>query len=1021
MKNASTAFKNELNNNNRRYVKSVRITLADQTILQLTNADFWQNGLKISSASSGSGSFDIGAVVIGQLTLNINNIEDKFSSYDFTNAIIDNVKVGLVLPDETTEHLAYGIFTVNNANYNGSIINLTAYDNIYKFDRPYSESNLKYPATLNEIVRDACSKCGVTLQSVEFSNDDFVVNERPTDEAITFRNILQWAAQISCNFCVADEYGRLVLKWYDVRVLDGLTHIDGGAFNPWGENDIISGGTFEPWTQDNIIDGGTFSDLKVFHHLYSWNQLNVATDDVVITGIRVTDEIEGEGGTESVSTLSGKEGYVLEISQNKLIQGRTTEVSNFIGQKIIGMKFRPFSGSTLSNPLLEPGDIVIVSDRKEGNYNTVITSSDFQPGAFHPIACSAKSPARNSAQRYSESTQAYVDARKQINKEKTERQKAIDDLSNRLENSPGLYTTIEKDSAGGSIYYLHDKPTLAESSIVWKMTAEAFGVSTNGGKDWNAGLTVDGDVIARILYTIGVNANWIRTGSMVADFIKGGTLTLGGQNNTNGVMRILDNSGTQIGRWDKDGITASKGTFRGAVYAESGEFTGKVTATSGSFSGTVNATDGSFTGTVNATDGTFNGVVNARDGSFTGKVTTNEGKIGDWEITGGNLTNGLPYTGQENSNATGMGTYGTDWAFWAGNGRFTVKQNGRLRAKEAEINGTVNASSGTFNNVTIAGSNINSSSLSGSAGNISGGNYSNPYMSGGTLASTGGNYAGSCSRSTLASCSLGGTSLSTGNGGGYFSANSVGSARMYGPNTAQVSSGGTTYIDGAAIALQRGDVTVYSNLTVLGSSNKSRCVETRDYGNRFLDAYETPTPTFADYGVAQIDDTGHCYIIIDPVFSEVVSSKMPVIFLTKYGQGNLWVDIDTTNHDTLHVCGTPGLKFAWETRYEQAFVWTERLRNQNPDNGKSNERDYESENLVYIEHEMPDILPSALEYAEQVTRMSPDYGEMGINEYIVCKKTAIDYSEEGFEYFENFERSMEYYEQSYKFYIPYNK
>ena len=44
------------------------------------------------------------------------------------------------------------------------------------------------------------------------------------------------------------------------------------------------------------------------------------------------------------------------------------------------------------------------------------------------------------------------------------------------------------------------------------MTAEAWGVSTDGGNTWNGGMTVDGDTVVRILDAVGVRANWIQTG-----------------------------------------------------------------------------------------------------------------------------------------------------------------------------------------------------------------------------------------------------------------------------------------------------------------------------------------------------------------------------------------------------------------------------------------------------------------------------------------------------------------------------
>ena len=69
-----------------------------------------------------------------------------------------------------------------------------------KFDKAYSESKLSYPTTLGQIVRDACEVCGVTLGTPTFEYDDYVVDSRPDDESITFRQILQWVGQISCHY-----------------------------------------------------------------------------------------------------------------------------------------------------------------------------------------------------------------------------------------------------------------------------------------------------------------------------------------------------------------------------------------------------------------------------------------------------------------------------------------------------------------------------------------------------------------------------------------------------------------------------------------------------------------------------------------------------------------------------------------------------------------------------------------------------------------------------------------------------
>jgi phage minor structural protein len=71
---------------------------------------------------------------------------------------------------------------------------------------------------------------------------------------------------------------------------------------------------------------------------------------------------------------------------------------------------------------------------------------------------------------------------------------------------------------------------------------------TADGRDWNWTTFGTGK---------GFFADYIVAGTMLADRIYGGTLTLGGYNNQNGRMTIQDASGNEIGRWDSKGFSAS--------------------------------------------------------------------------------------------------------------------------------------------------------------------------------------------------------------------------------------------------------------------------------------------------------------------------------------------------------------------------------------------------------------------------------------------------------------------------------
>lgn len=94
----------------------------------------------------------------------------------------------------------------------------------------------------------------------------------------------------------------------------------------------------------------------------------------------------------------------------------------------------------------------------------------------------------------------------------------------------------------------------------------------------------------------GFGADWIVAGTMLADRILGGTLTLGGKNNGNGMFRILDASGKQIGYINNTGVHFNKGTFAGELSAATGSFAGELKAATGSFAGKVEAGSGKIGG-----------------------------------------------------------------------------------------------------------------------------------------------------------------------------------------------------------------------------------------------------------------------------------------------------------------------------------------------------------------------------------------------------------------------------------------
>lgn len=472
MRNLSSNWKEKVKSGmDVQYLKYADITLTDGTVLNLTSADLWQNGLSFEDSVSSDSSFDIGSAIVNVLDLSINNFNGEYSGYDFEGAEVVTY-VGLELDNETTEKIRICTMTVVEQPEDETVtIDLTCEDNMRKFDRNYSDSKLKYPATRGQIIRDACEVCGVTLQTTSFDRDDYIVQIRPDNEALTFRQVLQWVAQIGCQWLRCDEYGRLCVKWYDMEKTDAQKIDTTYGFTP--------------------------------QHT-----------DVVITGIQVT-EYSDSSNEEPESYMVGTQGYVLAISDNKLIRkGDGQTIASMIAEKCVGMVFRPFESECPTDVALEAGDAITIEDRNGNLYNTYLTTTTLQPGSGQKIACNAKSAAKNSTVRYGQLTQVYVEARKLVKKEQTARERAIQNLEESLSIGSGLFATYVKQEDGSTISYFHDKAKLEDSTNVIKITSEAVGVSNDGGKTYPFGFQLTGTMIAKLLYAEGINADFINTGAL---------------------------------------------------------------------------------------------------------------------------------------------------------------------------------------------------------------------------------------------------------------------------------------------------------------------------------------------------------------------------------------------------------------------------------------------------------------------------------------------------------------------------
>ncbi len=536
----STAqFGQELYNGNRNYVCLCRCTLKDGTKLTFDNASLMSYELTDLTSSDG---FEIGAAPAKTLGISIQNYDDQYSEYDFYLAEITTY-IGLWVNGKI-EYLKKGHFTVDDPAAYGSVIKLTLMDDMYKFSKDW-ETNLKYPATAYAIVSECCIKCGVPLQG-HFDNDDVLLQEPGDSSNMTFRDVISYCAQATGNFAKITPTNTLRLSWYDMSVLSGL---DGGSFHtvkrPYSDGDAADGGNFTNYSSGAAVDGGNFTD-SLYTVIAGHSSTNVGTDDIVITGI----QIESDGETY----VSGTTGYVLAITDNPFItEDNAKSICSRLFQKIGGMTFRKFSVECSSDPRREAGDACAVIDRKGNEYHSVITNITFKYGSNDSVSNDAEDVIEKNSKSYSAATKVLLSSKKYTNKRLSAYDQAVKNMNELAANSMGYYVTYEDDpDTGARISYQHDAPTLGGSTRVWKRTENGL-YWTNDYKGastvWSYGYDVNGNAVMNTIATIGILFDWAR----------GGTLTLGGTDNGNGVQHIVDEKGNILITLDKRGITLADG------------------------------------------------------------------------------------------------------------------------------------------------------------------------------------------------------------------------------------------------------------------------------------------------------------------------------------------------------------------------------------------------------------------------------------------------------------------------------
>lgn len=191
--------------------------------IAFTNHDILSDSFTITNQCSEQNDVKIGSVYIGELKC---TFKPDLQVPDWTNAQII-VSEGLLIDGTAWEDVPLGVYTVSEANDTEYGVDITAYDNMARFNRSCSVDITI--GTPYELLTLACTTCeaelGMTQAEVDaLPNGTESLSLYTENDIETWQDFVFWVAQATGTIATMDREGKLVLRSYTQNVVDTLTN-----------------------------------------------------------------------------------------------------------------------------------------------------------------------------------------------------------------------------------------------------------------------------------------------------------------------------------------------------------------------------------------------------------------------------------------------------------------------------------------------------------------------------------------------------------------------------------------------------------------------------------------------------------------------------------------------------------------------------------------------------------------------------------------------------------------------------
>lgn len=381
-----------------------------------------------------TGSFEFGATYAKNIKFELQNYDYKYNNYSLNGADL-SLKIGLIPPEYTdiaTQWLDKGRYTITEAKKSGKRYEITAVDDMIKFNIPFmpsmcrnetAEDGSPMYVTFGKLVKDICKCCGVKWSGKDFKRSGQILDKKDANNYAypggSCRDVIGWIAQQALGYARINNKDELEIIEFQRAVTsetDMYGDYTGGTFTnikngKYSDGNNVDGGDFTTYAADEpdyLIPkkGGTYN--QQFHAINAiFGEENIIPYPRKFTGAVVESQ---HGGTVEHERPVNSEyiDSVICIRGNPLLYRATVTnaVADDLYDTYISRRYIQYELSIPADPSREPGDVVVITDSEGNRYCSIILNYTFKIGS--PDVISADFGLENSDISWGQSDDAYL-------------------------------------------------------------------------------------------------------------------------------------------------------------------------------------------------------------------------------------------------------------------------------------------------------------------------------------------------------------------------------------------------------------------------------------------------------------------------------------------------------------------------------------------------------------------------------------------------------------------------------------